>query len=176
MAGVRTNAGAPFGLHRGFGSVAAVLPMVAQTLSVVLGKDEQHERVDAAVGVAQADTDVISVHEGGRGVLYAQINDLNHVIWRPAQQEECDDHQDHLGGTLGPQRLFTLDPAHRAEHMVEGQGVEGADDEKGHQEAHYGLVQRVPVHVLRAIQVYHAHTHVLLGDDFGVDHHRYGEQ
>ena len=39
-----------------------------KALPVVLREDEQHERVDAAVGVAQADADVVGVDEGGGGV------------------------------------------------------------------------------------------------------------
>lgn len=72
--------------------------------------------------------------------------------------------------------LFSLDPVHRLEYMVQGQRVEGADDNEGHKETQGRLVQGVPVHVLGTIKVYHADTRVLLGDYLCIDHDWDGEE
>lgn len=64
----------------------------AEALAVILGKNEQHERVDAAVGVAEADADVVGVDErNSRGVV-AQVDHLDDMVRRPADQEQGDDH------------------------------------------------------------------------------------
>lgn len=60
--------------------------------------------------------------------------------------------------------------------MVEGERVEGADDDEGDDEAQDGLVKGVPVHVLRPIKVHHAHLHVLPLHHLGVEHDGHGEQ
>lgn len=98
------------------------------------------------------------------------------MIWCPAQQKKCNNHQNHLGGSLGPQRLLALDPAHRLEYMVQGQRVESDDDDEGHKETQCRLVQGVPVHVMGTIKIYHAHARLVLGDHLGIDHDRYGEK
>lgn len=54
--------------------------------------------------------------------------------------------------------------------MVQGEGVEGADDDEGDDEAQDGLVESVPVHVLRPVQVHHAHLQMLPAHDLGVQH------
>lgn len=54
--------------------------------------------------------------------------------------------------------------------MVEGEGVEGADDDEGDDEAQDRLVEGVPVHVLRPVQVHHAHLHMLSAHNLGVQH------
>lgn len=149
---------------------------VAETLAVVLGEDEQHERVDAAVGVAEADADVVGVDEGDGGRVVGQVEHLDDVVGRPAEQEQADDHQDHLGGPLGPDRLLALDAADGAEDVVEGEGVEGADDDEGDDEAQDGLVQGVPVHVLGPVQVHHAHLQMLAPHHLGVQHDGDGEE
>lgn len=68
--------------HRDLGRVlGAVLHVpVAETLAVVLGEDEQHERVDAAVGVAEADADVVGVDEGDCGRVVGQVEHLDDVV------------------------------------------------------------------------------------------------
>lgn len=149
---------------------------MAQALSVVLSEDEQHERVDAAVRVAEADADVVGVDEGDGGRVVGQVDHLDDVVGRPAHQEQGDDHQHHLGGPLGPDRLLPLDTADGAEHVVERQRVEGADDDEGDDEAQDGLVERVPVHVLRPVQVHHAHLQVLPPHHLGVEHDRDSEE
>lgn len=53
----------------------------AKALAVVLGEDEQHERVDAAVGVAETDTDVVGVDEGNSRGCVSQVDHLDHVVW-----------------------------------------------------------------------------------------------
>lgn len=148
----------------------------AQALAVVLGEEEQHERVDATVRVAEADADVVRVDEGDGGPVVAQVDHLDDVVGRPADQEQGDDHQHHFGGPLGPHRLLALDPADGAEHMVEGERIEGADDDERNDEAQDGLVESVPVHVLRPVQENHAHLHVLPADHLGVDHDGHGEK
>ena len=60
--------------------------------------------------------------------------------------------------------------------MVKSQRVKSTDYDEGHDEAQRGLVQRVPIHVLRAVQVHHTHVHVLLGDHLGVYHDGDGEE
>lgn len=175
MGGIWTHARASLRLHRGLGHVAC-FAMTTQTLTIVLRKDQQHEWIDAAVRVAQTDADVVSIDEGRCGLLDTKVDHLDHMIRCPAQQEECNNHQNHLGGSLGPQRLLAFDPAHRLEYMVQGQRVEGADDDEGHEETQRRLVQGVPVHVLGTVKVYHADTRVLLGDYLGVDHDRDGEE
>lgn len=60
--------------------------------------------------------------------------------------------------------------------MVEGERVEGADDDEGDDEAQDGLVEGVPVHVLGPVKVHHAHLHVLPLHHLGVEHDGYGEQ
>lgn len=52
----------------------------AKTLTVILGKDEQHERVDAAMGVAEADSDVVGVDKSNRWGVVAQVDHLNDVV------------------------------------------------------------------------------------------------
>lgn len=148
----------------------------AKTLTVVLGKDEQHERVDAAVGVAEADADVVGVDEGNSWRIVAQVDHLNDVVGRPADQEHCNDHQDHLGGSFSPEGLLPFHPANRAENMVEGERVEGADNDERDDVAQDGLVESVPVHVLGPIQVHHADLQVLPALDLGVHHDRDGEE
>lgn len=60
--------------------------------------------------------------------------------------------------------------------MVEGQRVEGADDNQGNDEAQDGLVEGVPVHVLRPIQVQHADLQMLPANHFCIHHDWYGEE
>lgn len=172
----RTHARAALCLYCGLGHAAACIAVTAQTLTVVLCKDQQHERVDAAVWVAQADADVVGIDKGWCRLLDTQVDHLDHMVRCPAQQEECYNHQNHLGGSPGPQRLLALYPAHRLEYVVQGQRVEGTDDDEGHQETQRRLVQGVPVHVLGTIEVYHAHTWVILGNYLGIDHDRDSEE
>lgn len=63
-----------------------------KALTVILGKDEQHERVDAAVRVAEADADVVSIDEGNSRGVVAQVDHLNDMVGRPADQEQGDHH------------------------------------------------------------------------------------
>lgn len=149
---------------------------VAKTLAVILGEDEQHERVDAAVGVAEADADVVGVHEGDSGVVVGQVDHLNDMVGRPADQEQGDDHEDHLGGSFSPNGLLALDATDGAEDVVEGERVEGADDDERDDEAQDGLVESVPVHVLRPVQVHHAHLQMLPALNLGIQHDRDSEE
>lgn len=92
----------------------------AQAFAVVLGKDEQHERVDAAVGVAEANADVVRVHErDGRGVV-AQVYHLDDMVGGPADQKHGDNHEDHLSGSFRPHRLLSLDSPDGPENVIEG--------------------------------------------------------
>lgn len=153
MGGIGTQAGASLSLYRVLGHVASCFASTTQALAVVLCKDQQHERVDAAVRVAQANAYVVGVDKGRRGILDPQVDNLDHMIWCPAQQKKRYNHQNHLGGSLGPQRLLALDPAHRLEYMVQGQRVESDDDDEGHKETQRRLVQGVPVHVMGTIKI-----------------------
>lgn len=164
--------------HRDLGGLlgAAQHFLVAEAFAVILGKNEQHEWVDAAVRVAEADADVVGVDEGHGRVVVANVEHLNNVVGRPADQEQADDHQHHLGGPPGPDRLLALDAADGAEDVVQGQRVKGADDDERNDEAQDGLVQRVPVHVLRPVQVHHAHLHAVLLLHLGVQHDGDGEE
>lgn len=164
--------------HRELGRVLGAVQRVpaAKPVAVVLGEDEQHERVDAAVRVAQADADVVGVVEGDRGRAVAQVDHLNDVVRRPADQEQRDDHQDHLGGSFRPNRLLALHPADGAEDVVEGEWVEGADDDERDDVAQDGLVESVPVHVFRPVQVHHADLHSLPALNLGVHDDRDGEE
>lgn len=155
---------------------AEQLVSVAKTLAVILSEDEQHEWVDAAVGIAEADADVIGVHKGNSGVVVGQVDHLNDVVGRPADQEQSDNHQDHFGGSFSPNRLLTFDPTDGAEDMVQGEGVEGADDDERDDEAQDGLVESVPVHVLRPVQVHHTHLQMTSAHDLGIQHDRDGEE
>lgn len=128
------------------------------------------------MGVAEADADVVGVDEGDRWPVVAQVDHLDDVVGRPADQEQSDDHQDHLGGSFCPNGLLPFDPADGAEDVVEGERVEGADDDEGDYEAQDGLVEGVPVHVLRPVQVHHAHLQVLPADHLGVHHDGDGEE
>lgn len=148
----------------------------AKTLAVILGEDEQHERVDAAVEVAEADADVVGVDKSNRRGVVAQVDHLDDVVGRPADQEQGDHHEDHLGGPLGPHGLLPFDPTDGAEDVVERQGVEGADDDEGDDEAQDGLIEGVPVHVLRPIQVHHADLHMQPAHHLGVHHDRYSKE
>lgn len=65
---------------------------VAKALAVILGENEQHERVDAAVGVAEADADVVGVDKGNGGGVVGQVEHLNDMVGRPADQEQAYDH------------------------------------------------------------------------------------
>lgn len=158
--------------HRDLGGLlgAAQHLLVAETLAVILGENEQHERVDAAVRVAQTDADVVGVDEGDGRIVVAYVQHLNDVVGRPADEEQADDHQDHLGGPPRPDRLLALDAADGAEDVVQGERVKGADDDERYDEAQDGLVQRVPVHVLGPVQVHHAHLSILLLHHLGVQH------
>lgn len=68
--------------HRDLGGLlgAAQRPLVAEAFAVILGEDEQHERVDAAVGVAEADADVVGVDEGDARVVVAYVEHLDDVV------------------------------------------------------------------------------------------------
>lgn len=149
---------------------------VAKTLAVILGKNEQHERVYAAVGVAETDADVVGVDKGNSGGVVGQIEHLNDMVRRPADQEQADNHEDHLGGSFSPNWLLPFDAADGAEDVVEGEWVEGADDDERYDKAQDGLVESVPVHVLRTIQVHHAHLQMLSLHDLGVQHDRDSEE
>lgn len=109
--------------HCGLGRLLGALHhvSVAKTLAIILRKDEQHERVDAAVGVAEADADVVGVNEGDGGGVVGQVDHLDDVVGRPADQEQRDDHEHHLRGSFGPNRLLTFDAADGAEDVVEGE-------------------------------------------------------
>lgn len=52
----------------------------AQTLTVILGEDEQHERIDAAVRVAEADADVVGIDESDGWLVVAQVDHLDDVV------------------------------------------------------------------------------------------------
>lgn len=164
--------------HRDLGGLlgAAQHVLVAEAFAVILGENEQHERVDAAVRVAETDADVVGVDEGDGRVVVAYVEHLNDVVGRPADEKQADDHQHHLGGPLRPDRLLALDAADRAEDVVQGERVEGADDDERYDEAQDGLVQRVPVHVLGPVQVHHAHLHTVLLHHLGVQHDGDGEE
>lgn len=60
--------------------------------------------------------------------------------------------------------------------MIEGERVEGADDDERDNEAEDGLVESVPVHILRSVQVHHAHFQMLPANHLGVHHDWYGEE
>lgn len=60
--------------------------------------------------------------------------------------------------------------------MVEGKRVEGAYDDERDDEAQDGLVESVPVHVLRPVQIHHAHLQMLPAYDLGVQHDRDSEE
>lgn len=164
--------------HRDLGGLlgAAQHPLVAEAFAVILGENEQHERVDAAVRVAEADADVVGVDEGDARVVVAYVEHLDDVVGRPADQEQADDHQHHLGGPPRPHRLLASDAADGAEDVVQGERVEGADDDERDDEAQDGLVERVPVHVLGPVQVHHAHLHAVLLHHLRVQHDGDGEQ
>lgn len=164
--------------HRDLGGLlgAARHFLVAEALAIILGENEQHERVDAAVRVAEADADVVGVDEGDGGVVVADVEHLNDVVGRPADQEQADDHQHHLGGPPRPDRLLALDAADGSEDVVQGERVKGADDDERDDEAQDGLVERVPVHVLGPVQVHHAHLHRVLFHHRGVQHDGDGEE
>lgn len=178
VVGVVGRAGGVHFDHRHLGRLlgAAQHFPVAEALAVILGEDEQHERVDAAVRVAEADADVVGVDEGHGRVVVADVQHLDDVVGRPAEQEQADDHQDHLGGPPRPDRLLALDAADGAEDVVEGERVKGADDDERYDEAQDGLVESVPVHVLGPIQVHHAHLQILLPHHLGVEHDGDGEE
>lgn len=101
------------------GAVQRVLS--AQALTIILGKDEQHERIDAAVGVAEADADVVGIDKSNGWLIVAQVDHLDDVVGRPADEEQGDDHEDHLGGSFRPHGLLALDPTYGAEDVVEGE-------------------------------------------------------
>lgn len=60
--------------------------------------------------------------------------------------------------------------------MVERECVEGADDDEGDDEAQDRLVEGVPVHILRPVQVHHADFQMLPAHHLGVHHDRYSEE
>lgn len=172
MTGVRTDARSAVGFHGGLGhgDLRTQLFASAQAIAIVLGEDEQHEGVDAAVRVTQADADVVRVDECAGGLPDAEVDDLDDVVGRPADKEQGDNHQNRLGGAFGPYGLLALDTLDGAKHVVQRERVECADDDEGNDETQGGLVKRVPVHITRPIQVDHAHGHVLFGHHFGVYH------
>lgn len=179
VVGVGGHVGAVCLDHSGLGGIlwrAPQLLPVTETLAIVLSEDKQHQRVDAAVGVTQTDTDVVDIDKGVGWPVVAQVNHLDHVIRTPAHQEESNDHHHGLGGALRPDRLFTLDSADGSEDVVKGEGVEGRDDDEREDEAQDGLVESVPVHVLRPIQEHHAYLQVALPHHHGIDHDGHGEQ
>lgn len=100
---------------------AARLLLSAEPFPIVLREDEQHQRVDAAVHVAEADGDVVGVDEHGGGLDDAQVHHLDDVEGRPAQEEDPDDHHHRFGGPPGRGGLLALHAAHRAEHVEEGE-------------------------------------------------------
>lgn len=128
------------------------------------------------MGVAEADADVVGVHKGNSRGVITQVDHLNYVVGGPADQEQGDNHQHHLGGPLRPHRLLTFDPSDGAEHMVEGERVKSADDNKWDDEAQNRLVQSVPVHVFRPVKVHHAHLQMLSTHNLGVHHDRHSEE
>lgn len=178
VAGVIGRTGSVHFDHCHLGGVlrAVLCVSIAKVLAIILCKDEQHERVDAAVGVAEADADVVGVDEGEGGVVVGQVEHLYDVVRRPADQEQTDDHQDHLGSSFRPDGLLPLDAADGAEDVVEGERVEGADENQGYDEAQDGLVECVPVHVLRPVQVHHAHLQVLPAHHLDIQHDWDGEE
>lgn len=56
--------------------------------------------------------------------------------------------------------------------MVQSESVKCAYYNERDDETQHGLIECVPVHILRPIQVNHTHVHVLSGDDFSVYHDR----
>lgn len=178
VVGVVCRAGAICFDHRRLGGVLGAVQRVlsAQTLTVILGEDEQHERIDAAVRVAEADADVVGIDKSDGWLVVAQVDHLDDVVGRPADQEQGDDHEDHLSGSFSPNRLLTLDPTYGAEHVVEGERVEGADDDEGDDEAQDRLVESVPVHIFRPVQVHHTHLQMLPAHNLGVHHDGDGEE
>lgn len=94
MSGVRTDARYTVGFHGGLGrgDLRTKLFAAAEAIAIVLGEDEQHEGVDAAVRVTQTDADVVHVDEYGGGLLDAEVDDLDNVVGRPADKEQSDYH------------------------------------------------------------------------------------
>ena len=126
--------------------------------------------------VAEADADVVGVDEGDGRRVVAQVDHLDDVVGRPADQEQRDDHQHHLGGSFSPDGLLAFNPADGAEDVVEGERVKGADDDEGDDVAKDGLVESVPVHVLGPVQVHHADLQTVPTLNLGVHHDRDGEE
>ncbi len=94
------------------------------------------------------------------------------MIGRPADQEQGDHHHNCLSGPFGPHWLLAFDPPDGAEHVVQSESVKCAYYNEGDDETQHGLVERVPVHILRPIQVNQTYVHVLFGDDCGVYYDR----
>lgn len=100
----------------------------------------------------------------------AEVDHLDDVVGRPADQEQGDHHQNGLSGPFGPHRLLAFDPPDGAEHVVQRESVKCTYYNQGDNETQHGLVESVPVHILWPIQVHYTHVHVLFGEDFSVYH------
>lgn len=100
----------------------------------------------------------------------AEVDHLDNVVGRPADQEQGNHHQNCLSGPFGPHRLLAFDPPDGTEHVVQSESVKCTYYYQGDNETQHGLVECVPVHILWPIQVNHTHVHVLFRDDFCVYH------
>ncbi|TNN44851.1 hypothetical protein EYF80_044940 [Liparis tanakae] len=113
-----------------------------------LAQDDVDERVDAAVGVAQADGDVVGVQEGEAGPLHPEVGQLQDVVRGPAEEEGQADGHRHAGHL--PRAHPLPAPGQRSDrgrHVLENLEEDPADDHPRQSEGQEELVEGEPVGV-----------------------------
>lgn len=143
-------------------------------------QDDVEEGVNAAVGIAQANSDVVGVDEGPAGALHPQVDQLNGAIGGPAEEESQADSHCHAGHFLGPHPQAAWGQrGHAGGHVLADLEEHHTDDAQGQGKGQDKLVEGEPVDVDSWVgeQEGTAHQAVLQGHEAGVHPHRdIGEQ
>jgi len=111
-----------------------------------LAERDVQEGVDAAVGVAHANGDVVG--EGHTGFLHPQVHQLQDVVRRPAGEERQADGHGHAGHLAGPHpQAAGRQGGHAGGHVLDDLEEGQADDGQRQHEGQEELVEREPVGV-----------------------------
>ncbi len=133
------------------------------------------QRVDAAVGVAHANGDVIGIQKGITGPLHTQMCQLQDVMRRPANEERqaySDSHPSDLSSAHTKAVLGKW--SHRGSHVLEDLEKHHTNDHQRQSERQHKLVESKPVCVCGRIgkEQSASHRSVPQGHEASVHPHR----
>lgn len=102
--------------------------------------------INAAVGVAQADCNVVGVQKGKGGPLYSQVGQLQNVVRGPADEERQAYSDRHTGHLSGPHPQVALGQGcNCGGHVLEDLEEDATDDDPRQSKGQEELVEGEPV-------------------------------